>query len=216
MAWGSPPSSTARWTESPPRASPPPGGDPSLAASLPGLARPFEHTGNPPDSWRVPVSVEARSRAVATRTCPREEALRAHTLRFYVCAQSPSPMPNSPKSDPGAPLVPSATADVPGPMPATRKAAVLPPAAQQQNGHGGDQHRGEPSHPGVPLAPPGIAPESDVRVHTPSAAAPLPAHGHVNEGLGDLPWCYGTRASVGHGPRSADSLRVLGFFPAAD
>ena len=106
-------------------------------------------------------------------------------------------MPNSPKSDPGAPLVPSATADVPGPMPATRKSQVLPPAAQQQNGHGRDQHRGEPAHPGVPLAPPGIAPESDVRVHTPSSAAPLPAHGHVNEGLGELPWSYGDARLVG-------------------
>lgn len=106
-------------------------------------------------------------------------------------------MPNSPKSEQGAPLVPSATADVPGPMPATRKAAVLPPAAQQQNGHGPDQHRGEPAHPGVPLAPPGIAPESDVRVHTPSAAAPQPAHGHVNEGLGELPWSYGDARLVG-------------------
>ena len=62
---------------------------------------------------------------------------------------------------------------------------------------GQDQHRGEPAHPGVPLAPPGIVPESDVRVHTPAAAAPLPAHGLVNEGLGELPWAYGDARLVG-------------------
>jgi hypothetical protein len=60
-----------------------------------------------------------------------------------------------------------------------------PPAPSE-----GDQHRGEPAHPGVPLAPPGIVPESDVRLHTPWAAAPLPSHGHVNEGLGELPSGY--------------------------
>ena len=54
-----------------------------------------------------------------------------------------------------------------------------------------DLHRGDPAHPGVPLAPPGIAPESDVRVHSPSSAAPQPSHGHVHEGLGELPWAYG-------------------------
>ena len=89
-------------------------------------------------------------------------------------------MPTSPKSPDTELLAPSATPDVPGPMPATAKAlSVL------------DQHRAEPSHPGVPLAPPGIAPESDVRVHSPSSAAPQRSHGHVNEGLGELPWAYG-------------------------
>jgi hypothetical protein len=111
-------------------------------------------------------------------------------------------MPNSPKTSDGGPLVPSATKDVPGPMPATRKSAVVPPPAQAQNGHGAgvaavDQHKGEPTHPGVPLAPPGIVPESDVRLHTPAAAAPQPAHGHVNEGLGELPWSYGDARLVG-------------------
>jgi hypothetical protein len=110
-------------------------------------------------------------------------------------------MPNSPKISDGAPLVPSATKDVPGPMPATKQSAVVPPPSQAQNGHGpavADQHhQGEPAHPGVPLAPPGIVPESDVRVHTPSSAAPQPAHGHVNEGLGELPWSYGDARLVG-------------------
>jgi hypothetical protein len=70
-------------------------------------------------------------------------------------------------------------------MPATAKAAAaVPPRAL-------DQHQAEPVHPGVPLAPPGIAPESDVRVHSPASAAPQPSHGFVNEGLGELPWSYG-------------------------
>src|SRR3954464_1557272 len=105
-------------------------------------------------------------------------------------------MPNSPKSNPGAPLVPSATPDVPGPMPATKRSAVVPPAGQQ-NGHPIDQHPGEPVLPGIALAPPGIVPESDVRVHTPAAAAPQRDHGHVNEGLGELPWAYGDARLVG-------------------
>lgn len=49
-----------------------------------------------------------------------------------------------------------------------------------------------PSHPGVPLSPPGVVPESDVRTHAPGAAAaqqrtsPL-----LDEELGDLPRGYG-------------------------
>jgi hypothetical protein len=70
------------------------------------------------------------------------------------------------------------------PQPA-RKQPPVPPAEPR------DQHRGEPTHPGVPLSPPGIVPESDVRLHTPSSAAPQPAHGQVNEGLGELPLGYG-------------------------
>jgi hypothetical protein len=54
----------------------------------------------------------------------------------------------------------------------------------------GNQHPGKPSQPGVPLAPPGIAPESDVRVHTPSSAAPDPSHGQSSDGLGELPRGY--------------------------
>jgi hypothetical protein len=84
-------------------------------------------------------------------------------------------------------------------MPANERAArAVPPQAQSVDGaeqhpaaQQKDQHPGEPAHPGVPLAPPGIVPESDVRVHTPSAAAPQPAHGLVNEGLGELPKGYG-------------------------
>ena len=104
-------------------------------------------------------------------------------------------MPKSPKDSDERPLAPSATPDVPGPMPATAKAAVAPP--RNGDGRARDQHRGEPAHPGVPLAPPGIVPESDVRVHTPAAAAPQREHGHVNEGLGELPWAYGDARLVG-------------------
>src|SRR5207302_1119262 len=95
-------------------------------------------------------------------------------------------MPNSPKSTPGG-----AVPDMPGPMPATEKAAATRPPAD--NG----QHRGEPSHPGVPLSPPGIIPESDVRVGTPSAAPPPHEHGQINEGLGELPAGYGDGRLVG-------------------
>src|SRR6266478_5333104 len=54
----------------------------------------------------------------------------------------------------------------------------------------GNLHHEAPAHPGVPLAPPGIVPESDVRTHSPAAAAPPREHGFVEE-LGELPWTYG-------------------------
>jgi hypothetical protein len=54
----------------------------------------------------------------------------------------------------------------------------------------GNLHHEEPAHPGVPLAPPGIVPESDVRTHSPAAAIPPKEHGFVEE-LGELPWSYG-------------------------
>ena len=56
--------------------------------------------------------------------------------------------------------------------------------------HNGNLHHEEPAHPGVPLAPPGIVPESDVRTHSPAAAVPPKEHGYVEE-LGELPWSYG-------------------------
>jgi hypothetical protein len=43
----------------------------------------------------------------------------------------------------------------------------------------------QPSHPGAALSPEGIAPESDVRTHSPGAAAPLSGAGH-DGGSGDL------------------------------
>lgn len=88
-------------------------------------------------------------------------------------------MPTRTKPTDDAPLAASAPASAAGQAAAT--GAAPPP----------DLHRGDPAHPGVPLSPPGIVPESDVRVHSPSSAAPQPSHGHVNEGLGELPWAYG-------------------------
>ena len=58
-----------------------------------------------------------------------------------------------------------------------------------------------PVRPGLPLAPPGIAPESDVRTHSPSAAArtesvqPPEPEGWA-EGLGQLPSGYGDNRLV--------------------
>src|SRR5437868_14114624 len=104
-------------------------------------------------------------------------------------------MPKSSKSSAGAPVEPGATPEVQAP--ASDDAAAVESARREATKtgpkmrDGGDQHRGEPAHPGVPLAPPGIVPESDVRVHTPAAAAPLPAHGLVTGGLGELTWAFG-------------------------
>jgi hypothetical protein len=53
------------------------------------------------------------------------------------------------------------------------------------------QHPGTPMAPGVPLAPPGIPPESDVRVQSPSAAQPPPSHAQFDARLGELPSGYG-------------------------
>src|SRR5205085_9684105 len=54
----------------------------------------------------------------------------------------------------------------------------------------GNLHKEHPAHPVVPLAPPGIVPESDVRTHSPAAAVPPRDHATVEE-LGELPWSYG-------------------------
>jgi hypothetical protein len=105
-------------------------------------------------------------------------------------------MPN-PKSKVSRTPKPSGESDVSGPTPAgARKGAALEKKPPAQAPAGPDQHRGEPQHPGVPLAPPGIVPESDVRVHSPAAAAPQPAHGQVEE-LGELPRGYGDGRLVG-------------------
>ena len=81
-----------------------------------------------------------------------------------------------------APASPAGSAPaVPVPASAMPPAAAHPPA--------------EPAHPGASLAPTGVAPESDVRTHSPGAAAPShppPAGGPggLNEGLGELPSGY--------------------------
>jgi hypothetical protein len=76
--------------------------------------------------------------------------------------------------------------------------AVAPPRAPEKSDQGrpanepvnGDKHKERPSHPGVPLAPPGIVPESDVRTHSPAAAQPPPTDAYAEE-LGELPSTYG-------------------------
>src|SRR6266446_8394154 len=95
-------------------------------------------------------------------------------------------MPNIKKSGAGGSSDPGGTSQAREPAP-----MATPPTDAQGTGRSQDQHPGGPVHPGVPLAPPGIVPESDVRVHTPAAAVPPPEHGLVNEGLGELPWAYG-------------------------
>jgi hypothetical protein len=60
---------------------------------------------------------------------------------------------------------------------------------KQEPAGNGNLHHEIPTHPGVPLAPPGIVPESDVRTHSPAAAAPQKEHGAVEE-LGELPRGY--------------------------
>jgi hypothetical protein len=55
---------------------------------------------------------------------------------------------------------------------------------------GSDPADTQPSHPGAALSPEGIAPESDVRTHSPGAAAPTRETGAGGE-LGELPKGYG-------------------------
>jgi len=101
-------------------------------------------------------------------------------------------MPNKEKSGAGGSPEPGGTSQAREPAP-----KAPPPKDAQGTGRSQDQHPGGPVHPGVPLSPPGIVPESDVRVHTPAAAVPPPEHGLVNEGLGELPWAYGDARLVG-------------------
>jgi len=72
----------------------------------------------------------------------------------------------------------------------TEEAREIARSAGQPAPQNGNLHHELPAHPGVPLAPPGIVPESDVRTHSPAAAAPPKEHGLVEE-LGELPWTYG-------------------------
>ena len=87
------------------------------------------------------------------------------------------------KAPPPAPPTGETSAAVPPRPPAGEAAAA--PAVQAV-----DQHRAEPAHPGVPLSPPGIVPESDVRLHSPAAAAP-PRDQPRKDDLGELPLGYG-------------------------
>src|SRR4051812_8813086 len=74
----------------------------------------------------------------------------------------------------------------------TRVPSAPPPAEREgeEKPTNGNLHKEHPIHPGVPLAPPGIVPESDVRTHSPAAAVPPREHAKVEE-LGELPWSYG-------------------------
>src|SRR2546428_1792342 len=118
--------------------------------------------------------------------------------KSHAVALRTTSMPKRSKSSGGAPVEP--TPDVEAPA-SDGAAAERARSAARKTGPAmrgrQDKHRGEPAHPRVPLAPPGIVPQSDGRVHTPAAAAPLPAHGLVNEGLGELPWAYGDARLVG-------------------
>src|SRR5438445_3820459 len=118
--------------------------------------------------------------------------------KSHAAARRTTSMPKRSKSSGEAPVEPTPDVEAPasdGAAAERARSAARKTGPEMRGGQ--DQHRGEPAHPGVPLAPPGIVPESDVRVHTPAAAAPLPAHGLVNEGLGELPWAYGDARLVG-------------------
>src|SRR5207237_10793716 len=118
--------------------------------------------------------------------------------KSHAVARRTTSMPKRSKSSGDAPVepTPDLEASASDGAAAERARSAARKTGPEMRG-GQDQHRGEPTHPGVPLAPPGIVPESDVRVHTPAAAAPVPAHGLVNEGLGELPWAYGDARLVG-------------------
>ena len=96
-----------------------------------------------------------------------------------------APMPDK------APPPPSVATKKPAanPRPPAAKPEVVQPASAPAAPRG-DQHPAVPAHPGVPLSPPGIVPESDVRLHSPAAATP-PAERPRKDDLGDLPLGYG-------------------------
>src|SRR5438105_15124116 len=105
----------------------------------------------------------------------------------------PDPPRRSPNAVDGTRAVPPLQEPMRPPEPGEEPRAATDPtaegiaAAAPENGH---LHHELPAHPGVPLAPPGIVPESDVRTHSPAAAIPPKEHGYVEE-LGELPWTYG-------------------------
>src|SRR3989442_15348392 len=118
--------------------------------------------------------------------------------KSHAVAPRTTSMPKRSKSSGGAPVEPTPDVEAPasdGAAAERARSAARKTGPEMRGGQ--DQHRGEPAHPGVPLSPPGIVPESDVRVHTPAAAAPQPEHGDMNEGLAELPWAYGEPRLVG-------------------
>ena len=107
-------------------------------------------------------------------------------------AKAPPPTPQTKAK-------PLAARDPPGPAPASAATrATVPPttqgagerAAEEGAQEAGDQHHAAPALPGVSLSPPGVVPESDVRLHSPSAATP-PVHRRDADDLGELPLGYG-------------------------
>lgn len=102
--------------------------------------------------------------------------------------KKPAAAPRSPIEG-GAPPAANAGVAVHAVSSANAAPAAGGPLAANGVSGAGDQHLAEPAHPGVPLSPPGIVPESDVRLHSPAAATP-PARGRDDE-LGDLPLGYG-------------------------
>ncbi len=70
-------------------------------------------------------------------------------------------------------------------------AGAAPAAHAPAEGDLGERSREEPAHPGVSLSPPGVVPESDVRVHSPAAAQPHHNVAPWVEDLGELPPGYG-------------------------
>jgi hypothetical protein len=101
-----------------------------------------------------------------------------------------APMPEKaplPASADDQPLPPARDAKPGAPTAAAPSEAAAP---QAETPAAPDQHAAEPAHPGVPLSPTGIVPESDVRLHSPAAATPPPERPR-SDGLGDLPEGYG-------------------------
>src|SRR5438105_12613402 len=109
--------------------------------------------------------------------------------------EQPAPRPAARASVDGG-RKPPETAEVEV-QPAEVEAEPLPPrstAAKTLDGpilEVSERSGEEPAHPGMPLSPPGIVPESDVRVHSPAAAQPHHHQGPFEERLGELPWAYG-------------------------
>src|SRR4030088_366600 len=97
-------------------------------------------------------------------------------------AGGPAPGP------PAAPDQEGAPAGLANGKAAAHRAASTP---EEEEAPSAAEPREMPTHPGVPLSPPGIVPESDVRTHSPAAAAPPPERISFEEELGDLPRGYG-------------------------
>jgi len=114
-------------------------------------------------------------------------AISANLRKAPAAAPAASALPSAPaEEDPDLPVAldeaPLSSDDLDRDLAASAKAANL-----------AGTHDEKPSHPGVPLSPPGIVPESDVRTHSPGAAAPsreVTGEAVDVEHLGELPQGY--------------------------